>query len=643
MLKNSLKNTSLLSLLMILALFGTCSKENASTVISLTSFGPSGVQHGDTIKFLGKGLNQVTSVVMPVDNEVPASAFIKQTSTLIELIVPIESTTGYVTLKTPKGDVVSKTTFGSAYKMTVTSFTPSTITPGANITINGNFLNYVKQVTFFKNLAVTQFVSQSRTQLVVQVPMTAQTGGISLTDLAKTPSVVDQDDSGNSLILSVNLPAVTSLSPSSIEQTKNLTITGTNLDLVNEVDFSSGVKVMPPFVSQTATQIVVAVPNTAVTGALTLTAVSGIKTVTSQSLTVIEPAVTSIPAVRNGTDMVITGTALNLVANILFPDSGLGTAVASSSFTNVATDGTSITVTLPASAIPGSVQLTTIHGFKVSVPNFKITLPVATNYATGATTLTITGTDLDLVKGIIFPDGASGVTVTSFNSQSPTSIGVTIPGTATSGTLKFVIANGYTATQPLAFGSACVTNFPAGQLLFSFDSDISSWGGGTNPYPTPAVAGQVVAFIGTDGHSCLGALQMTIPFTAYGQNTDAEINPGPPMDFTGKSKLHFWAKVQVAGGATAAINGVQFYVNTGGYSKYSGHFISLSAALPDGGSFADGNWHEGVYDISGNTANIVIGVINQFGVQVLTQSAAPSGGPATPPTVTLLIDDIWLE
>jgi hypothetical protein len=643
MLKNSLKNTLLLSLL-ILALFNSCTKENAtSSNVSLTSFGPSGVAHGETIKFIGTNLNQVTSIVLPVDVEIPASSFTTQTSTLIELVVPDASTTGYVTLKTPQGDVVSKTAFGSSYIISVTSFTPATATPGTNITIAGNFLNYVKQVTFSDNLKVTQFVSQSINQLVVQVPLAAKTGGISLTDLAKTPSVVDQDAAGNTLVLNVSLPAVTSLSPSSIEQTKNLTIAGTNLDLVNEIDFTGGGKVMTPFVSQSAAQIVVAVPNTAVTGTLTLTALSGVKTVTSQSITVLEPSITTVPVGRNGANITITGTNLNLVASILFPDGGVGTSVASSSFTNVATDGTSFTVAIPASAIPGTLKLVTIHSFTVTVasPSFNITLPAATSYSTGVpgASMTIAGTDLDLVKGIVFPNATTGITVTSFTSQSPTSIVVTIPASAGSGSLIFLLANGYKVAQPLAFGGACVTNFPGGSVLYNFNTSVQGWGGGT--YQAPA--GLVTAFAAAEGHSCLGAAQLTIPFATYGQNADIEINPGPPMDFTGKSKLHFWAKVTVAGGATAGIAAIQFYVNTGGYSKYSGNYINLTQTLSDGGSFSDGNWHEGVYNIAANTANIVVGVINQFGVQIVTPGSAPGGGPASPPTVVLVVDDVWLE
>ncbi len=628
--------------LVVLIIIGSCKKDEVVTKPVLFSFGPSNVEHGEKIKFIGTGLDQVTDVIMPVGIDVPASSFATHTSSLIELVVPVASSTGHVTLKLSNGDsIVTKSLFGAAYTMTVRSFAPSKTRPGTNITINGNFLNYVKQVTFSQNLNVTQFVSQSLHQLVVQVPVAARTGAFSLSDMAPTPQIVTQDTLNNDLILDVSLPAVTGFAPpNGVEQTATLTITGSDLDLTTEIDFTSSggnAKVVPPFTSQSATQITVTVPNTAVTGPLTLIAPSGVK-VTTSSLTVLEPAVTAMTTGRAGVDNVtITGMNLNLVASIKFPG---GATVASTAFVSQPADGTSIMVAIPASAIPGALDLVTTHNYTVNVPSFKITLPSATTYSStvAGTSTTISGTDLDLVSSMIFPDGTS-VASSSFTSQSPTSIVVTIPASVTSpGALVFVIANGYHVAQP-TFG-ACSTFFAGGTVLYSFDSNLQGWSAGT--YQAPA--GLSTAFTTGDGHSCPGAAQMTIPFASYGQNADIEINPYPnPLDFTGKSKLHFWARVQVPAGTEAAINGVQAFVNTGGYSKYKGNFVGYANTLSDGGKFSDGNWHEIVFDIAGNLGSITVNVINQLGVQIVTQGSAPGGGPATPPTVTLTVDDVWLE
>jgi len=369
------RNTFLLTLV-LLTLLGSCKKDEQQVQPALVSFGPTTVNHGENIKFIGVGLDQVTDIIMPVGIDIPSSQFVSQSPTQIELTVPNESMVGYVTLKTAKGDITSKTPFGAAYQISVTSFTPSQAKPGTNVTISGNFLNYVKQVTFSNKLTVTQFVSQSLNQLVVTVPMTAQTGGISLTDLAKTPSVVDQDSKGNALVLNVNLPVVTSLSPANIEQTTNLTIAGTDLDIVNEIDLAggtNGVKIMPPFVSQSTTQIVLTVPNTAITGTLTLTALSGVKTVTSQTLTVLEPKATSLtpqPAVPGTGNITITGTDLNLVASLTL--SGVAQPVLSASF--ISQSPTQIVLLLPAGAVSGGVNYTTIHGYSNKL-GVSVTIP----------------------------------------------------------------------------------------------------------------------------------------------------------------------------------------------------------------------------------------------------------------------------
>ena len=85
-----------------------------------------------------------------------------------------------MTLKTPEGDVVSKTQFNLGVATTVTAVTDQA-RPGGNITITGNYLNWVTKVTFTKDKVVETFVSQSINELVVTVPDDAETGPLILT------------------------------------------------------------------------------------------------------------------------------------------------------------------------------------------------------------------------------------------------------------------------------------------------------------------------------------------------------------------------------------------------------------------------------------------------------------------------------
>lgn len=365
--RNIFKHT-LLWFSLVLGVANSCKKDDVMLTPKLYSFGPTTVKHGDTIRFIGAGLDKIASIVMPVNITIPSSSFIKQTSSLIEVVVPQASTVGHVSLKTAAGDsIVSKTIFGAAYTIAVRSYTGSA-RPGSNVTINGDFLNYVKQVTFAQNLPVTQFVSQSLHQLVVQIPMSAKTGPVTLTDLAATtPQVVDKDTLENSLILNVSLPAATSFSPSSVKHADNLVISGTDLDLVTQIAFPGGATVAATnFVNQSQTQITVTVPVAATNGVLTLTAPSGVQVVTSPSITIILPVVTALSpsdaaSQTPGATLTMTGTDLDLVGQIKFP----GAASPVTDFTLTGT--TQIDVTIPPGTQGGTLVLVTIHGFSLPV------------------------------------------------------------------------------------------------------------------------------------------------------------------------------------------------------------------------------------------------------------------------------------
>jgi hypothetical protein len=122
------------------------------------------------------------------------------------------------------------------------------------------------------------------------------------------------------------------------------------------------------------------------------------------------------------------------------------------------------------------------------------------------------------------------------------------------------------------------------------------------------------------------------------------------VDFTGKTKLHFWVKLQLpdGGSVTTYLNGVQGFLQSGnpptdagpnGYAHYTtGNSFTVA------GTLADGAWHEVIVDFTvdaGDRANL--SYVNQLGVQVLALMTALDGGPAAPSTAVLLVDDISLD
>lgn len=295
--------------------FMACKKENnTSGTIELLSFGPTGAQHGDTIKFIGNNLDKVTSIEFTggPGAAVDKTDFASQTSALIEVVVPQAAQKGYVTLKTPTGDIVSKTIFNMSVTTMVSGLT-NQARPGENITINGAYLDWVSKVVFKKNKEVTSFVSQAFDKLVVTVPEDAETGPLQIFYSGTDSSDFQTDDT-----LHVTLPVAVSFSPDPVKHQADVTISGTDLDLVKKVYFTNVATPVTSFVSQSATQLVVTVPSSAKDGPVTLEAASGVQTVSSAMLAMVWPVINDFSPnpVDPGSDLTITGTNLDLVTAV---------------------------------------------------------------------------------------------------------------------------------------------------------------------------------------------------------------------------------------------------------------------------------------------------------------------------------------
>lgn len=359
--KNILKYTihSLAFFLMLAGLVFTTSCEEEDSEggeVVLLSFGPAGVEHGDEITFVGQNLDKVTAIVFPPSVEVAKEAFTSQTSEMIKVVVPEAAEPGTLTLKTPDGDIVTLTILNFEVPVTITTMTASA-KPGTDITITGDKLNWIESVTFTSDKVVEKadFVSQSLTELVVTVPMDAQSGFLIFRSGGTEPLVWASETQ-----LDVTIPTITALNPASIRHAANLTIEGTDLDLVTEIVFFEGVSVTD-FVSQSSTSIVVAIPSTVETGTVTLKQLSPVEVVSDGDLAIILPIGTSVtpsPAVPGVDNITITGTDLDLIAELNLPGSG---AFASSGFTSQSE--TQIVLPLPAEAKTGVVTYTTIHGY----------------------------------------------------------------------------------------------------------------------------------------------------------------------------------------------------------------------------------------------------------------------------------------
>jgi len=342
---------AMICLFMAIGIISSCKKDLAdnSGKVQLLSFGPTGAKHGDTLRFFGSNLDKVTEIQL-TGATVPSPGFISKTAELILIIVPASTKEGFVTLKTPDGDIVSKTRINFLVPVTIASMTAKA-RPGENITIKGQFMNWVREVRFAKNLAETTFVSQSLTELVVKVPATAQTGTLFLSSGGTEPLEIE-----TLTALQVALPLITNIAPVPVLHAANLTITGTDLDLTTGLLFTGQSTPITTFVSKSATQIVVKVPAQASKGKITLTAPSGLQTVSSVDADVVLPTIATMAPnpIDPGANITITGMNLDLVTSVTFPN-----APAVSSF--VSNTATSIVVKVPIGVLRGKVILNVLN------------------------------------------------------------------------------------------------------------------------------------------------------------------------------------------------------------------------------------------------------------------------------------------
>lgn len=141
--------------------------------------------------------------------------------------------------------------------------------------------------------------------------------------------------------------------------------------------------------------------------------------------------------VRAGDQLVVEGDNLDYATSLRF------NGVYKFTEFTLADDKGSITFNLPAAAQDGDVFLVTSSGIAVSAGTVVFVKPSATGISNTSVrpgeTLTITGTDLDLVTKVVFGGGAVAG-VNEVNAEG-TSLTVTVPDMAVTGTISFMLAN----------------------------------------------------------------------------------------------------------------------------------------------------------------------------------------------------------
>lgn len=404
-----------------------------SAKITVKAFGPSPALRGGEVRFVGTNLDKATGVVIPGAPEI--TTFTMKEKNEVRVMVPQTASEGHVTLRTPEGDITPNTLLTFIEPIVIESVTTGRVKTGNDFEIKGDYLNLIAKVVFKDNVVVdsTDFVSQSREKIVVKVPLKARSGEIMIANGAKIPVEVYSGD----LQANIVAPSITSVSPATVKAAGDVTISGDDFDLVEKIIFG-GEKTTSKFtVSADKKKITVSAPADAQDGPIILVAYSGEEISSPASLTMKMPtAKLENKKVKNGETITITGADLDLVTNVWFDELQASFEYA----------GDKLSVEVPETAVAGAIKFVTASTKDISIDGITYVIPAISSVAplniTAGDDITITGTNLDLVREIIFKSGEATASVILSSAPDASLLKIKSPFVATDGPIELKTING---------------------------------------------------------------------------------------------------------------------------------------------------------------------------------------------------------
>lgn len=390
--------------------------------ISIDSFMPYLIKPASVLTIKGDYLNLVGEIIFTDRVVVDSSLFITKSRDKITLIVPEESQTGKIAVSNGADDpiIIYAESELQVITPTFSSLTPNPIKPGTDLTFSGTDLDLVKNIVFSGGAEVTEF-SENNGTIVVKVPLEAQDGKIVL-GLASGVTV-SSDEALNMIVPSLTVTPIT------LKNGDLLTVNGENLDLISTVLFAEGVEGTIDD-GGSESQLTITVPDAAISGEITFETTSK-KTVSGGNITIVSPIISGVApiSVKPNTEMVITGENLDVVDRVKF------TGDVEGEITQQLPN--EIKVIVPVGAATGVISLIAINGVEL-VSNFDIeiqqNLPTiesfGENKATPGEILTINGTNLSLIKELVFP---GDISATEYGIKTDIQIEVYVPADVITG------------------------------------------------------------------------------------------------------------------------------------------------------------------------------------------------------------------
>lgn len=333
--------------------FTSCSDDDLDTNpygksgVNLLAFGPSPILRTNELRITGTNMQNVSQVIFPGAD--PVTSFNKRDNENIYVNVPDESVPGHIKLIAGKDTVTSEGTLTFEEPIEVTEVTPTTgLNAGDIITVKGDYVYNIASVTFTAGVEVAaeDFVSVSRREIQIAVPLAAESGTITFSDGADWSFEYETP-------LEILSASYSSLSSAEGEFGSQVTIKGTNLHTVETVMFGGGVAAEFTLVDNNT--IVATVPAECKTGSITMLTYSGAAITTDEFAvpTVSIETISQTEDIVEGDVLTLTGQNFTRIKNVYIP--GVSEPLSAEQYT--ITDDNNMTITIPADVSDGDIQL----------------------------------------------------------------------------------------------------------------------------------------------------------------------------------------------------------------------------------------------------------------------------------------------
>lgn len=453
--------------IMLPAVLTSCGKEEYDTQqykggVNLNVWGPRPVARGGELRFLGSGMNQITSITLPGSGDVTDIKVISNEE--IRITVPQDAEEGKVVLHHAGGDITSLTALSFLEPISLDEMTPMSVKPGATLTLKGDYLNLISEVILPEEVVIDEedFTTHTRKEISFTVPETAKSGQVIISDGGEPlPNWIYSDEE-----ITIVLPSVEKVADlTKVKPGETVTVTVTDIDLVKKVEMPNGEEV--DFVTEDD-KLKFILPANVSDGTVVMIPASGVKVAIATIGVALPEEVVADPASDIWKDDIIKfkGVNMELVTGVSFPNVEGEVAPESKS-------ATEITVKVPEGTQSGKAVLHTASGGAVEVeistlkPN---TVSYSANPASLASEITISGKNLQNVASVTF----GGTATVEIENPMANEIKLTVPATLPEGanSVVFTLTNGESVEAPAINLSAPVCAYAT--VLPGDDTEINA-------------------------------------------------------------------------------------------------------------------------------------------------------------------------